>query len=280
LPTGTVIAFFSGLFLLMSLITTLDWFVFRSVALNENQILYLFSTSGQVIAAIYGLTLTGFIFFRNELSREESEDATLTEAIESLKQRYFRLLVFISILVILTILLGNLTIVYEDDRRTDMVSVIINVGQSAFTTSLFAVTYFIFDVIWPNRIQLASQTLQNKLDPQRGNQQMGSLEAFLRNYNRIEALLERVGERYQSRSTESYDKRYARRSSNARIAEILLRSERINKRLFERLRELITLRNAIIHGAEPVVSRELVTVSEEVLEELHNVLNVDVGEEP
>ncbi|WP_152903193.1 hypothetical protein [Stutzerimonas stutzeri] len=54
--------------------------------LNENQILYLFSTSAQVLAGVYGLTLTGFIFFRNELSREELEDETLVEAVESLKK--------------------------------------------------------------------------------------------------------------------------------------------------------------------------------------------------
>ena len=57
--------------------------------LNENQVLYLYSTSAQVLAGVYGLTLTGFIFFRNELSREEFEDDTLTEAVESLKSRYF-----------------------------------------------------------------------------------------------------------------------------------------------------------------------------------------------
>ncbi|MEX8493217.1 hypothetical protein, partial [Sphaerotilus sp.] len=45
----------------------------RIFYLNENQILYIYSTSAQVIAGIYGLTLTGFIFYRNELSREEFE---------------------------------------------------------------------------------------------------------------------------------------------------------------------------------------------------------------
>jgi hypothetical protein len=50
-----------------------------AAGLDENQILYLFSISAQVIAAIYGLTLTGFIFLRNELSREEFEDETLVD---------------------------------------------------------------------------------------------------------------------------------------------------------------------------------------------------------
>jgi hypothetical protein len=61
----------------------------HAIELNENQILYLFSTSAQVIAAIYGLTLTGFVFFRSELNRQEFEDETLVDAVESLKRRYF-----------------------------------------------------------------------------------------------------------------------------------------------------------------------------------------------
>lgn len=57
-----------------------------ALTLNENQVLYLFSTSAQVIAAIYGLTLIGFLFFRNELNREATKDETLTEAIDQLKK--------------------------------------------------------------------------------------------------------------------------------------------------------------------------------------------------
>src|ERR1044072_6288048 len=85
----------------------------HAISLNETQIMYLFSTSSQVIAAIYGLTLTGFIFFRNELNREEFDDETLADAVETLKARYFVLLVFITALVTLTLLLLNLEISYE-----------------------------------------------------------------------------------------------------------------------------------------------------------------------
>lgn len=64
------------------------------IILNENQILYLYSASAKVLSGIYGLTLTGFVFFRNELSREEIEDDSLTDAIQNLKSRYFKLLIF------------------------------------------------------------------------------------------------------------------------------------------------------------------------------------------
>jgi hypothetical protein len=63
-PRKLVLAFFGfGLFLSCS---TSVWGLVSSLfKLNENQILYLFSTSAQVLAGIYGLTLTGFIVSRH-----------------------------------------------------------------------------------------------------------------------------------------------------------------------------------------------------------------------
>jgi uncharacterized protein YutE (UPF0331/DUF86 family) len=251
----------------------------RAHLLNENQVLYLFSTSSQVIAAIYGLTLTGFVFFRSELSREEFEDETLADAVEALKRRYFHLLIFITALVILTIILSNLAISYEDSDRGRATVLFMNAGQSSFITSLLAVAYFIFDVISPKRIELASRDLQNKLDPSLSEQTKGRLEDFLRNYNQIERLLENAGQPFQDTGPALQDKRYGRRFSNIRLAEVLLKSERIGMNLFHRLRELITLRNSIIHGAEPIVSQQVVQASGQVLEELRSALNGDLSDD-
>ena len=276
---GKAIWSFVTLFALLSAASLTLAFRGHALLLNENQVLYLFSTSAQVIAGIYGLTLTGFIFFRNELSREEFEDETLTDAVEALKKRYFTLLMFITGLVLLSILLANLAITYEAAGAIHQNTVLINVGQSAFITSLVAVAYFIFDVISPQRIEIASRALQDKVDPQPTEQKKGSLEEFLKNYNQIELLLTEFGRPYQEVSAISYEQKYPRRFSNARLAEILLRSERIDHGLFRRIRELITLRNSIIHGAEPVVSNELVQTSATVRRELEEALTPFVHNE-
>jgi uncharacterized protein YutE (UPF0331/DUF86 family) len=191
-------------------------------------------------------------------------------------------MIFITVLVGSTILLANLAISFEGMRLVRSNVVIINVGQSAFITSLFAIAYFVFDVIYPGRIEAASKKLQDQLDPSRSDQTKGGLEEFLKNYNRIESWLEEAGKPYQDIPvhTISYEKRSARRLSNTRLAEILLRNERINKDLFDRLRELITLRNSIIHGAEPVVSQKFIQMSEEVLQELEIALMKASGDKP
>jgi len=264
------IPLFAVLFLILSVSTTLIGVSGYVTMLNENQVLYLFSTTGQVISAIYGLTLTGFIFFRNELSREEFEDDTLFEAVEALKTRYFVLLMFITFLVMLTIFLSNLVIAKEAAGPTVFNAVIINSGQSAFLTSLLAIAYFVFDVISPKRIEKASRRLQDEFDPSRSEKTKGSLESFLKNYNQIELLLNEVGMPYQQRVVVpiSSDRGRPRHMSNIRLAEILFRNERINFSLFHQLRELVTLRNSIIHGAEPIVSQQAVEISFDVLQQL------------
>lgn len=273
------LSYFTAFFLALSIVSSIVGLGPFATQLNENQVLYLFSTTGQVIAAVYGLTLTGFIFFRNELNREELEDETLAQAVEALKGRYFVLLAFITSLVILTILLSNLAIAREAMGATYGNAVVINTGQSAFVTSLFAVAYFVFDVISPRRIEKASRRLQDEVDPSLSEQTKGSLEAFLTNYNQIEVSLSEAGFPYQQQSIGiSSDRGRPRHVSNTRLAEILVRNEQIDKILFMHLRELITLRNSIIHGAEPIVSQRAVSMSSDVLLRLRIALGRGEGE--
>lgn len=269
--TSVPIIGFSGLAVLLSVMTSYRGSTAPIFLLNEVKVLYLFSTSAQVLAGVYGLTLTGFIFFRNELSREEFEDETLTEAVESLKARYFALLTFITALVLGTFAVSNVAMSGElvDDLIES--TLIINTAQSLFATSLVAIAYFIFDVTWPRRIARASRALQDQVDPTHSKQTKGSLEEFLRSYNEIERLLIDYGLVYRQSITYEYSKP-SRRIANSRLAEILARNERISKQLYLRIKDLITLRNSIIHGADPVVSQEFVAESASVADELRRAL--------
>jgi uncharacterized protein YutE (UPF0331/DUF86 family) len=254
------------IFILCSSISIYIGFTNPILTLNESQILYLFSTSAQVLAGVYGLTLTGFIFFRNELSREEFDDDSLTDAIESLKDRYFKLLVFITFFSIFTLLICNLAISSESKESSLNVS-LINIGQVSFFINLLVIAYFIFDVIAPKRIERASKNLQQKFDPIEENSEKGSLEEFLTNFNQVEYILQKYGQAFQSELS-LYQPKARRRISNAKLAQIILQAERIDNHLYEEIKRLITLRNSIVHGEEPVVSYKMVKSSREILEAL------------
>lgn len=270
-----IIGFFGIAFAVMAATTSYVGANNPILILNENQILYLFSTSAQVLAGVYGLTLTGFIFFRNELSREEIEDETLVEAVESLKSRYFTLLLFVTLSSVATLLLSNLAISYEG-AGTSLSTIIINSAQSAFIITLLAVTYFIFEVISPKRIERESRKLQSQVDPAREETNKGSLEEFLKNYNQIEEIIAKYGSIYQTTSSIGYASRPRRHISNAKLTEMLFRNEKISESLYGEIRALITLRNSIIHGAEPVVSDNVVSNSSIILNELRKELALSI----
>jgi len=243
--------------------------------LNENQILYLYSTSAQVLSGIYGLTLTGFIFFRNELSREEFEDETLTDAVESLKDRYFKILLFVTVISIFTISMSSIVISAERIELSSLTAIFMNVSQVSFSVNLILIAYFIFDVVAPKRIEKASKHIQEKYDPEYLSEGKGSLEDFLKNYNQLEEILQKYGQPYQIEVVSS-DFRPRRRISNVRLAEFIFKSERIDRSLYENIRNLITLRNSIIHGAEPVVSMSIVKQSEKILDDLSEALALKI----
>lgn len=271
--TPTKISVLSSVILaITSTVTSLIGLENPLFSLTENQILYLYATSAQVLAGIYGLTLTGFIFFRNELSREEFEDNTLTAAVESLKERYFNMLLFVTALSIFTLTTSNLVISSESSGHTTLNIIIMNTAQSAFFINLLVIAYFIFDVIAPKRIEKESKVVQQKIDPTPKAGDKGSLESFLTNYNQLEYILQKYGQAYQSEL--EGESRSRRRISNVRLAEFILRAERINQDLFNEIKNLISLRNSIIHGAEPVVSKHMVELSERILQELASVLNI------
>lgn len=265
------------LFILCSAISGYIGYINPIWILNENQILYLFSTSAQVLAGVYGLTLTGFIFFRNELSREEFDDDSLTDAVEALKERYFKLLVFITLFSVFTLLISNFVISIESSKNSNMGTFFINVGQASFVINLLVITYFIFDVIAPKRIERASKNLQETFDPVSSTKEKGSLEEFLTNFNQIEYILQKYGQAFQSEMS-GFQPKSRRRISNVKLAQIILQAERIDNGLFDEIKRLITLRNSIVHGEEPIVSLKMVTASRSILVELSNALGVHIPE--
>ena len=62
-------------------------------SLNENQILYLSSTLAQVSATLFGLSITGYVFLEDKLTKDAEKDDTLIDVIEKLKDT-FRYILF------------------------------------------------------------------------------------------------------------------------------------------------------------------------------------------
>ena len=243
------------------------------IELSENQIVYLYSTSAQVLAAVYGLTLTGYIFFRGDLNREARADATRAEPVAKLERRYFQQLALITGLVMFTMLFTSLVFAYQNSSNTLLITILLNLAQSLFAVSFITISFFVVDIVEPDGLQSASLALQNEIDPKdQAGERNGNLEEFIRNYNQIEGLLASASDIESIAMSVPEPGGYNKRVPNSRRATFLFQSKKISLDLLNKLKGLISLRNAIIHGADPKVSQHMVDQSLEVLVELQNSL--------
>jgi len=247
--------------------------------LNENQILYLFSAASQVIAAVYGLIITGYIFLRNELDRKAAEDDSYEEIILVLKNNYYKSIIYISIVTLISILLCFYVISLEDSGNKDWLSIALNVAVSTIVIELSLIVAFVIEIMNPKSFELASNKVlkQSALNTTGTN---GSLEEFLKNYNNIEYTLEKYGNSYnQQELVDSYQ--YRKKSvSKTKLAFILFKEEKITSELKDRLIKLISFRNSLIHGTDLSISKEDEEEAKNVLKLLTESIEKSITHKP
>lgn len=241
--------------------------------LNENQILYLYSSASQVIAAIYGLIITGYIFLRNELDRKAEKDETLEEVVLLLKTEYFGSIISISITTLISISLCFLLIVDETSYNTRTLDYLINISVATILTELIIIVSFVIKILNPNSLELASNKLRDITTRDKANES-GSLEDFLKHYNQIEYILEKYGTSLMYSNVNDNESAKRKRIAKTKLVYILYKEEKIDSNLKNNLIELISFRNSLIHGTNLSVSTKDVELSEEILQGLKNNLGV------
>ncbi len=241
--------------------------------LNENQILYLFSSASQVIAAIFGLIITGYIFLRNELDRKAEKDETLEEVISLLKSEYFGSIIGISIITISSISLCFLVIVSETNLFSSIVSYLINLSVATILTALFIIVSFVVRILNPNSIEIASNKLRQNTTMDKANES-GSLEDFLKTFNEIDYILEKYGTTLLFADVRDIESARRKRVPKTKLVNILFSEERIDGQLKNSLIDLISLRNSVVHGTDMFVSVKDVELAKHLLERLEKALVV------
>lgn len=243
-------------------------------SLNENQILYLFSSASQVIAAIYGLIITGYIFLRNELDRKVDKDETLEEVVSLLKNEYFGSIIGISVSTLISISLCFLVITSEKLTNSSLVNYFINISVAAILAELICVILFVIKILNPKSLEIASNKLRN-ITTKEATSDKGSLEDFLKNFNEIDNILIKYGTANLF-PEEMLNSESARRKGipKTKLAQILFQEEKIDLALKNNLINLISFRNSLIHGTNLFVSPQDVEQSEQILVSLKQSLRL------
>lgn len=152
------------------------------------------TTSAEVVAGLYGLTLTGYIFFLDRLQQKADDDELLEDIITLLKKRYHNMVLILSVTCFSVIALSFTYIIYDVESNLLPDYIYRFWGFEALLMVFVALVfniYFVITVVDPDKIPRASLQYKQKLSS--SETELGSLQEFLQDYEDIEELLMQKG---------------------------------------------------------------------------------------
>lgn len=167
---------------------TIFWGVF--ITLNENQLLYFFSTLAQITAGLFGLTIAGYIFFINGLDKRVVDDELSKEFQTAFKQIYFNTFIMIGILATISIVLSLLGILLLNKNYNFIYDLIINICGIVFINGIGLMIGFFFDIINPNREKMMIEVLEKQIvGSDKYSKRNGNCAEFVSDVGEIEEIL-------------------------------------------------------------------------------------------
>ena len=157
------------------LITTIVFILFNQEiksTISENKILYIYSSLPQTVGAVYGLTITGYIFFIGNQNSKIADDPTTEDIIKETNKEQFDSLKDLSALVFISILFCIFTI-YSYNVSTPHFSevnkVVVSLANSFSIGALIANFLFIVNVIDPKSIEKTSARIIKSINNNKTN---------------------------------------------------------------------------------------------------------------
>ncbi|WML24576.1 hypothetical protein [Neobacillus sp. OS1-33] len=260
-------------FTIMIICLCVSFFIPAIITLNENQILYYFSTSAQVIAGLYGLTLTGYIFLNDRLNKIVQDDETYYDVVEELKSQQHIKIIVMGIMCIISIL-ACFFVINTYNRFSHLnkfFNFILNQSTVMIITEIIIIVKFSWEAINPQSMSKINEKL--KKDNDYFGEEEGSLADFLKYYNLLERLIIKksnnmINDNVYKNNTRKF------RPSIMESLRILSSKEIVDKELISKINELRMYRNAVVHGTEVKVSleasKEIERLYSQLKEELEN----------
>jgi len=286
-PTSLTVKTYGILNFLLIIACVLIGQIYPFFNLSENQTLYIFSSMAQVIAGIFGLTIAGYTFLRNQQDRLVDKDDTLIEIFERIQGNQHRLVEFITALSVISILSALLVIALRESSNQNIKLAATYISLSLFVSSILWTAYFVIEVTRPEKIsneskiikaEIISQVnteselggrnisedldnLNQKISPNKNNNHFSD---FMRNFNIIEKYLVGFAEfEFGSKSQEKFNFDLINDMPNknftldqnvnwpiSKIVKALFSEAIINKEFSNEILSIIKYRNALIHGED------------------------------
>ena len=145
------------------------------------------TTCAQIIAGLYGITAAGYTFFLSRIDALSAQDMTLDYIVTSLKNRYKRLMWYITGNVLSALLVSILLLYFPaptEDSHAFYYRVTCNEFVLSFASSILLILYYSVTVINPNAISKEARKLKKRLS--HSLLPTGDVSRFIALYDTIE----------------------------------------------------------------------------------------------
>lgn len=224
------------------------------------------STCSEVIAGMYGITLTGYIFFADRFQDTSREDESLYDVVQALLIRYNHMAGMISLMSLVCIVLGEAVVLYGSNTLLPAPLYRFWVDETLllFFWTFDFILYFVISVLDPQKVNRISAQKKGKLS---GDTEFGDLQQFLADYKNIETALFTLMDKLIS-SSPFIPGSTGKKPKTVYTLETLRNYSRISFQLWRKLEQLRQYYNLTIHDPNLTVTKEMCDLAKEVLTDL------------
>lgn len=262
--------YFVGLIILASIAAAVQVMIFVDCAFplivyERESVCSVMSTCSEVIAGMYGITLTGYIFFADRFQNLSKEDESLYDAVQALLVRYNRMAGMQSLLCLVCIVCGQMVVLYGNNTLLPegLYRFLVNEILLMFFVTIDIILYFVISVLDPNKISRISTQKMAKLTK---DQESGDPDAFLADWTAIESELRK--HRQNLVNTFRFVPSGKNKPEIVHTLELLRNYGRIGHGLWRELEKLRQYHNLALHDISATVSREMCELAKKVRAEL------------
>lgn len=226
-------------------------------------------TSAEVVAGLYGLTLTGYIFFQDRLQQKAEDDELLEDIIALLKKRYHNMVLILSGTCFGVIALAFSFIIYNVESNLIPEYLYRFWGFESLLMVFIALIfniYFVITVVAPDKIPRASLKYKQKLSG--SENEFGSLQEFLQDYEDIEHLLIEKSEGLAVSQIGTNPWKALKHLNGKERLEI---RKIVSDPLLKNLTKLSQYYSYMVFSQEMTVTKEMCQLAKEVKQELSKV---------
>ena len=236
------------------------------MSISETALYQTIGISAQIVAGLYGITLTGYIFFLEHLQQLKRENESLQNIVDALKQRYHTMVKVISMYVVAIVILSIILMLYGTNNSFFPEKLIRFLTYENCILALTAtgfIVYFVMNVVDPDKIQKISYQYKERLSS--SDETCGDVKEFLKDYLEIECIFMK----YLNQISET-DFIFLQKSE-IQLKTIFLWKTDWKEKLIDEVLKLRKYYNYLVFSQEMIVSQEMCILAKDVKKQITNV---------